>query len=109
MKLTPLMVESPYYLPDREAKIPRGAVRVTLRGLCRRAGIMCRATIPSHRTIWMYCGSRQVRAATRDLVGVPMNDLRGRVAALRALEALAFGFLDHGARACVCGQGLFGV
>lgn len=90
-------------------EIPRdlGAHLITdLADLCQRAGISLRATVPT-RTIYVRSHSEQIRTPSADVVGVPESDLQGRRAALRALEALAHSFHDHGARACVCGRGLF--
>lgn len=102
------MPEPVTYLPDAEVNVPNKAVRATLRGLCRRAGVVLRATTPD-RQIWVYYGSKQVRTQSMDLVAVPRDSgaLRSRIASVRALEALAYGFRDHSARACVCKQGLF--
>lgn len=56
----------------------------------------------------IYYGQKQIRTPDVDYVGVPVNDLRSREAALRALDALAHRFHHHAARASVCKRGLFG-
>jgi hypothetical protein len=78
----------------------------TLGALCHQAGITLRATVP-HRTIFVVSGQKQIRTPHADIVSVPVSDLDSPEAALRALEALAHSFHDHGARACVCKRGLF--
>lgn len=77
-----------------------------LADLCERAGIPLRATVPP-RTIYVRSHTEQIRTPSADVIGVPESVLYSRRAALRALEALAHSFHDHGARACVCGRGLF--
>lgn len=77
-----------------------------LRSLCKQAGIPLRATVPRRKILVVY-GKKQIKTPKFDIVGVPVRDLDSPEAALRALEALAYSFFDHGARACVCHRGLF--
>jgi hypothetical protein len=90
----------------RNCKIPPGAIKTTVPGLCRRAGIPVRATVD--REIYVYRGRRKIRTPLYDLIGVPAGP-RSREGALRALESLAYSFFDRFARYCVCGRGLFSV
>lgn len=99
-----IFIEPPIYRQEKD--LPSGR-RTTLPALCKRVGIACRFSGPQKR-ILLFPGSQQIRTLTVDGVGVPDGlDLAGPVAALRALEALAYSFLSHGARACVANQGLF--
>jgi hypothetical protein len=93
--------------PVRYRNVPDvNGVRTTLAELCNRADVTLRYTGDS-REILLHHGVGQYRARGLNIVGVPVADLASPEAALRALEALAYSFLDHGARACVCHQGLF--
>jgi len=108
MKPLPALVfiDAPRYRPVGWRPASRGRF-TTLADLCKEAKIPLRATAPP-RSIYVYCGTQQVRTPDIDFVGVPTKRLRGPTAALRALEALAHSFHDHAARHCVCGCGLFG-
>jgi hypothetical protein len=93
--------------PVRYLHVPEvDGIRTTLAELCERADVVLRYTGAS-RPILLYHGDGQYRARGLNIVGVPVADLASPEAALRALEALAYSFHDHGARACVCHQGLF--
>ncbi len=93
--------------PVRYLHVPDvDGIRTTLAELCERADVVLRYTGES-RPILLYHGDGQYRARGLNIVGVPVVDLASPEAAMRALEALAFSFHDHGARACVCHQGLF--
>jgi hypothetical protein len=100
-----VFIDPVIYRPD-EHYAPRKRVVTDLARLCRQARVLLRATVPSRRVV-VYTGRRQVRTPSADYVGVPVKELNGREAALRALEALAHSFHDHAARACICGRGLF--
>ena len=86
------------------ATIPRGALRVYISDLCRRAKIPVRSTYD--RDVYVYQGRRKVRTPAFDIVGVPVSP-RSREAALRALESLAYSFREHHARFCIVGRGYF--
>jgi hypothetical protein len=83
--------------------------RTTLRRLCAEAGIPCRITGgPSElRRIVLHTGTDHFLTPTVTYVGLGKHRARDPVRALRALEILAHGFHDYGARECVCGRGLF--
>lgn len=83
------------------------ARRTDVSSLCRQAKVVLRATTSLPRRVFIYSGSQQFSTPDADYVGVPVKKLTGRVAALRALEALAHSFHDHAARTCVCGRDLF--
>ena len=100
-----VFIEPPLYRPDEALPIDRGRW-TTLPDLCEQAGIPLRYEGPARR-ILLYRGRKQIRTQNADAVGVPVRDLQSHVAALRALEVLAYSFLDHGARACVCHRGLY--
>lgn len=89
----------------RSVRVPTGALRTTVQDLCRRAGISIQAT--TDRPIVVIRGRRSIRTPALDLVAVPRSP-RSAEGALRALEILAHGFHDPGARHCVCGRGYFG-
>lgn len=91
-------------VPARSAKIPPGALRMTVPSLCRRAGIPVLATVD--RPVYVYRGRKKIRTPAFDLIGVPVSP-RSRAGALRALEKLAYSFFDHCARYCVCERGYF--
>ncbi len=80
--------------------------KTNLAQLCQQAEVRLRATVPP-RVLRIYTGTKQIRTPDVDIIGVPVEDLESREAALRALEALAHSFHDHSARVCVCGRGLF--
>lgn len=98
------MIEPVIY--TSENAVPTSGRWTTLAKLFRQAGITLRATVPS-RKILVYYGRRQIRTNRVDAVGVPTRNLDGRMAAIRALEALAYSFHDHAVRHSVCGRGLF--
>ena len=108
MRRLPALADLPplSYLRNGES-IPRGR-KTTVSKLCKIAGVPYRATVANERPVIVRYGREQCRARHVDVVGVRVRDLDSRVAALRALEALAFSFFDHAARHCVCHRGYFG-
>jgi len=100
-----VFIDPPVYRSEDALPVDRGEW-TTLAKLCKQAGIPLRFTGPK-RKILLYRGRKQIRTRTADAVGVPVGDLASPLAALRALEVLAYSFLDHGARACVVQRGLF--
>ena len=90
----------------QDVHLPLAVWWTTLPDLVACAGLPLRATVPDRR-ICVYVGTAQIRTSDSDIVGIPDLPLGQAEAALRALEALAYSFHHHGARACVYGRGIF--
>lgn len=104
-----LVAETTTLAPDHKRPVP--IREVTLRELCEAARIPCRVTAEGSRRILLHGGLDHHRSPNAYFVGgvrgVHGSGAMGRVAALRALEVLAYSFMDYGARESVCGRGLF--
>lgn len=76
--------------------------------LCDEAKIPCRVTGRIGPRIVLIRDARFL--LLEDAYGIPVTPRseKGRIRALRILEALAHVFHDYAARECVCGRGLFG-
>jgi DNA-binding transcriptional regulator YiaG len=98
-------IEPPVYRSASDLPLNRGRC-TSLVELCEQAGIPLRYEGPA-RQILVYRGRKSMRTPAGDAVGVPVDDLTSPLAALRALEVLAYSFFDYGARACVTHRGLF--
>ena len=87
---------------------PEELARVSVEQLCQRAGIPMRvSTDVPQRVVVLHAGNEDFRAPGFNYVGIGGLWAPGRIAALRVLERLAYGFHDYVARECVCGRGLF--
>jgi hypothetical protein len=104
-KLTPYLDWEPVR-NRREVRIPKGAMRLNVGALCRRAGIRELATYD--RVVIVYRGRRKVRTPGFDLIGVRESP-RSQRGALRALESLAYSFFDPCARHCLAQNDVFTV
>lgn len=111
MKPIPLrIVDAPLPLASDQEK-PTIVQTITLKNLCKTAGIPCTVTQGAPPKILLCRGSVHRSAPGHRYVGLdavsPRFRKMTRTAALRVLEILAFGFFDYGARECVCGRRLF--
>lgn len=100
------MVDSAISIPMDQ--IPPVIGEVTLRELCTTALIQKRVTESDPPRILFHAGRDHYRMPGEYFVGIGRtNTSLTKIRALRVLEVLAYGFLDYGARECVCDRGLF--
>lgn len=86
---------------------PEIVEELDLERLCAEARIPCRVTGRLGPRIFLIRDARFL--LLEGAYGIPVGMRpKGRVHALRVLEALAHVFHDYAARECVCGRGLFG-
>lgn len=106
MEPLPMAIVDPAQALGGDQPSPKTFGETTLQKLCEQAQISCRVTIKDPPRIRFHHGLEHYRRPGVYFVGVGAS-LTDRVWALRVLEILAYGFLDYGARECVCGRGLF--